>query len=138
MTLAELEKSLGIDRIKLGTEPHSLEDINNFGFGEKYQIQYNNGKVIEVKQLDTLLNCMRDEFLMTECWDFDVRMDRIPGSPSRSDPLGQRGPVALCIRPRNVLGRAWTRDINGVCRKLEAYVTYYNLTGQWPENMELP
>jgi hypothetical protein len=121
--LAELEQSLGIERIKLSAEPHSLEDINNFGFGEIYQIRYNNGKAIELKQLDTLLDCIRSEYRQTECWDIALRM-------------AKSGKMIHAF-PRNVMGRAWNRDIDKVCRKLESAVTHYNLTGQWPENMEL-
>lgn len=122
MLLVELEKSLGLDIRKRGSEPHSLGDIHTFEFGEAYRIRYNDGHAIEVKRLDTMLDCIRSEFRMTECWDAHMRV------------LGMRG---LHVFPRNVLGCAWNRNINKTCRRIESYVTHYNLTGQWPENMEL-
>jgi len=121
--LVELEESLGLDIRRRGSEPHSLSDIHNFGFGEKYRIRYNDGHAIEVKRLDTILDCIRSEFRMTECWDMYVTMGKMSN--------------IIHAYPRNVMGRAWNRDINKLCKKIESYVTHYNLTGQWPENMEL-
>ena len=121
--LVELEESLGLDIRKRGSEPHSLADIYHFEFGEKYRIRYNDGKAIEVKRLDTMLDCIRSEFRMTECWDLYVTR----GNHSNF----------IYAFPRNVMGRAWNRNIPKLCDRIESYVTIYNLTGQWPENMEL-
>lgn len=119
----ELEHSLGLDIRKRGSEPHSLSDIHDFGFGENYRIRYNDGRVIEVKRLDTMLDYIRSEFRMTECWDLHVTM-------------GKSSNIIHAF-PRNVMGRAWNRNIPKLCDRIESYVTIYNLTGQWPENMEL-
>lgn len=121
--LVELEESLGLNIRRRGSEPHSLSDIHNFGFVENYRIRYNDGRVIEVKRLDTILDCIRSEFRMTECWDMYVTM----GKSSNT----------ILAYPRNVMGRAWNRNIPKLCDRIESYVTIYNLTGQWPENMEL-
>jgi len=121
--LVELEHSLGLDIRKRGIEPHSLSDIHNFGFGENYRIRYNDGRAIEVKRLDTMLDCIRSEFRMTECWDLHVTMGEYSNF--------------IYAFPRNVMGRAWNRNIPKLCDRIEEYVTIYSLTGQWPENMEL-
>ncbi len=124
MILTELENSLGLSAGTPIDTRHSLADIVYFAVGDKYLIHRQFGRVLELKRLDTLLDCIRSEFRAAECWDLAVSKNR-------------KGDM-LCAYPHNVLGRAWNRDIDGVCRRLEAYVTHYNLTGQWPENMELP
>jgi hypothetical protein len=121
--LVELEKSFGLSSGLPIDARHSLADIVYFAVGDKYLIRRQFGRVIELKRLDTLLDCIRSEFQGAECWDLDV-------SKSRAGDM-------LFACPRNVMGRAWNRDINKLYKKPEAYVTHYNLTGQWPENMEL-
>ena len=121
--LVDLEKSLGIRGVKRGTERHSLADIERFEFGDKYIIRRYIGRSVEVKQLDTILSCLRDEFREAECWDFLLRKKPIDN--------------AFHVFPRKVMGRAWNRDTGKLCRTIESFVTLYNLTGQWPENPEL-
>ncbi len=103
--------------------PHSLLDILFFAVGDRYLIHHLFGKVTEVKQLDLLLNHIQSAFRGAECWDLVMRMS----------PKGDM----VNVYPQNVMGIAWNRDINKTCKKIELYVTHYNLTGQWPENMEL-
>lgn len=123
MILVDSEESIGLPSRKRSGEPHSLSGISCFGFGEKYRTLYNDGRAIEFKHLDTILDCIRSEFRLAECWDLVLRM-------------GYRR-NKIYAYPQNVMGIAWNRDINKMCKKIELYVTHYNLTGQWPENMEL-
>jgi hypothetical protein len=102
--------------------PHSLALVGQFEFGDRYAIALTTGARVEVRQLDTLLDVIKSEFLIAETYDFTLV-------------LAGKKTTNLFLRPKAVLGKPWDRDVSALCVDLASWVTQYNLSGEWPEQV---
>ena len=102
---------------------HCLDFVGQFEFGETYNILLLSGVRVEVKQLETLLECMRDEFKEAETYD------ALLGRPRQV-----RGTqIGLVVKPKAVMGTPWGRNVPKLCNNIRGWVTHYNLSGEWPD-----
>ena len=103
-------------------KPHSLDQIGQFEFGERYAIVMLSGVRVDVRQLDIMLGVVKSEFLVADTYDMTLHL---AGNKTKS----------LILRPKNELGRPWGRNIAQTCRNIQDWVTIYNLSGEWPEEI---
>ena len=102
------------------TSPHSLDQIGQFEFGERYCVVLLSGMRVDVRQLDTILGVIKSEFLLAETYDLTLH---VGGGKKKN----------LILRPKAELGRPWGRNVAKTCKQIEDWVTIYNLPGEWPE-----
>ena len=121
MLLSSLILQLGVHNFALSrTSSHSLDQIGQFEFGERYCIMLLSQQRIEVRQLDTILSAVIDEYKLAETYDLTLHM------------AGKKGKT-LILKPKAVLGRPWGRDVPKTCAKIQDWVTHFNLTETWPD-----
>lgn len=104
------------------TKPHSLDQIGQFEFGDRYCVVLLSGVRVDVRQLDTLLGVIKSEFLLAETYDLTLHL---AGKKSQT----------LILRPKAELGRPWGRNIAQTCKNIQDWVTIFNLSGEWPAEL---
>lgn len=101
---------------------HSLDRIRAFEFGERFNIVRLDGTSVELRHLDTLLECIRDEFKVADTYDFKLFL------------MGRKKPT-LVLKPKAVMGVPWNRNIYRACNDIRDWVTEYTLSEEWPEEV---
>lgn len=125
MLMRQLMHEMGVPHLAARSKHmHCLDLIGQFEFGEDYAIVLLNGLRLHVRELDTILDCIRDEFKVAPTYDAVLTYPRLSAHwKSRS----------VIVRPKAELGTPWGRNIPKLCADLREWVTMYNLTGEWPE-----
>ena len=101
--------------------PHLLSYAKAFTFGEKYKIVFNNSWALDVRTLDTMISVIHDEFMVAK--NYDLRMCFFQNN--------------LVLEPKVELGQVWNRNVNRDCGRILDWVTTYNLSGDWPEEVRV-
>lgn len=122
-----------------------LEQILRFCFGENYVVQLKDGRSYEDKKLEAILDIMADEFRVHNTTlvlrgNTNMTKDGLYpkielvslGAPSKSDRLGQRGALSLCVS----VVQGWANPlpppgIEAVVEMVKHAVTMFSLTGEW-------
>lgn len=101
---------------------HSLDRIGAFEFGERLNIVRLDGTRVELRHLDTMLECIQDEFKAADTYDFKLFL------------MGRKK-QNLVLKPRAVMGLAWNRHIVRACNQIRDWVTEYTLSEEWPQEV---
>lgn len=120
MLLKTYLHSLGI--VGFGTRsesPHSLGVIGQFEIGTHYDVLLLSGSRVEFPDLYTLLECVGDEFKAAPTYDYVLLVSG----------------KTLLIRPNNVMGRPWGRNIKKLVEDLTLWVSEYNMVGKWSDEI---
>lgn len=108
--------------------PLDLQLVRAFVFGEYYLIELHNGKKFDVRDLDTILDIMRDEFeLWREQWVPEMRIQ----SKSRHTFNGKDR--TLEIIPALKGSFLPVPPVQRMVETVRRAVTIYNLTGSWDQ-----
>ena len=122
MLLKEYLHSMGIVGFGVRTElPHSLNIIENFEVSSlHYDVLLISRGRIEFPDLYSLLECVRSEFKAGPTYDYDFYVDR----------------GTLLLTPKLVMGRPWGRNVNQLAENLTIWISEYNLTGEWSDEVK--
>ena len=103
--------------------PHSLGVISLFSFGQRYEIILKSGAKVDFADLDTLVDCMIDEFKAAPTYDCHLFL--------RNTLWGE----VLSVQPIDTLGRPFGRSLKRLEGEVREAITMFNLTEQWPEGL---
>jgi hypothetical protein len=103
--------------------PVDLHQVKAFEFGEQYLIHMKNGKTFDVRDLDVMLEVLRDEFHL---W----RNQWVPEME-----LGSKFKAARTLTVKAVEASTFVPapPVQKFVDRLRKYITMYNLSGSWDQ-----
>lgn len=120
MRLVEMLDTLGSPVSRQMREiPHLLSYAKAFTFGEQYRITFTNSVSIDIRDLNTMLAVIYGEFMAAT--NYDLRLGYFKNR--------------LIVAPKVELGQVWNRNVVRDCGRIQDWVTAYNLSGEWPEEV---
>jgi hypothetical protein len=110
--------------------PLDLQHVRAFVFGEYYLIELHTGKKFDVRDLDTILSILHDEFdLRREQWLPEMQIK----SKSKSRHTFNGQDRALEVIPALKGSFLPVPPVQRVVETVRRAVTMYNLTGSWDQ-----
>ena len=105
--------------------PVDLNQVKAFEFGEYYVIRMKNGKSFDIRDLDVILDILKDEF---ELWRNqlvpEMEMDNVLSGKGKKH-------VSLMVKAVQSNNFVPAPPVSSFIDRLRVYVTMYNISGTW-------
>lgn len=106
--------------------PVDLHQVAAFVFGESYMIEMHNGKKFDVRDLETILDVLHDEFeLWKEQWTPHLEIK------SKGGLIGKARRLEVVAAQKG--GFLPPPPVGSVVDRIRMAVTMFNLTGNWDQ-----